>query len=203
MHALLNKNNKAKTMSDLTPESYTKFVRRLFNRSDDSSKDFAHAVLGVVTEIHEFRTAEDATNALEELGDIEFFVEALAQVVSDVAGDRPTLQQTDIDTLAAEVGEDLPATEFISNTCNELCDHVKRWVGYGKAPTDLHHVWRLAAVAGFCANAVSHHANLDRQAVREANVRKLLKRYPGGEFSQFHALVRDKGAEREAINQST
>jgi hypothetical protein len=40
----------------LTEVGYEGFVKALFNRSGDLPKDFAHAVLGIVTECHEYLT---------------------------------------------------------------------------------------------------------------------------------------------------
>ena len=161
-------------------------------------------MLGVVTEVHEYLNATDEVNALEELGDLEFFVEAFAQVVDDVTGDRPDL--SDDDMLAAAVkwapldGDLMPA---IQDTLHDLTNTVKRWVGYGKQPANLPELWKTAAFVAFAANQVGSHPTTDRQQVRAANVRKLLKRYPEGEFSQMRATVRDVEAEREAIQGNT
>lgn len=191
-------------MSTITDQDYTDFVRKLFNRQDDVSKDYAHAVLGVVTEIHEYLNAVDDVNALEELGDLEFFVEAFAQVVADITGERPDLSEDDLLAAAIEwepLDRDLrPA---IQKTLHDLTNTVKRWVGYGKQPADLPELWKTAAFVAFVANQIGSHPTTDRQQVRAANVRKLLKRYPDGEFSQMRALVRDVEAEREAIQGNT
>ena len=188
----------------ITNQDYTDFVRKLFNRQDDVSKDYAHAVLGVVTEVHEYLNAVDEVNALEELGDLEFFVEAFAQVVADVTGERPDLSEDDMLAAAIEwapLEQDLlPA---IQTTLNELTNTVKRWVGYGKQPENLPELWKIAAFVVFAANQAGRYPTVDRQLVRAANVRKLLKRYPEGEFNQMRALVRDVEAERDAIQGNT
>lgn len=188
----------------ITNQDYTDFVRKLFNRQDDVSKDYAHAVLGVVTEVHEYLNAVDEVNALEELGDLEFFVEALAQVVEDVTGERPSIGQADLLQAAiawAPLGpEYLPK---IQATLHELTNTVKRWVGYGKEPANLAELWKTAALVAFAANQAGSCPTSDRQLVRAANVRKLLKRYPEGEFNQMRALVRDVEAERDAIQGNT
>lgn len=184
----------------ITNQDYTDFVRKLFNRQDDVSKDYAHAVLGVVTEVHEYLNAVDDINAIEELGDLEFFVEAFAQVVEDVTGERPSIGEDDL-TQAAIAWSPLTyeALPKVQEALNELTNTVKRWVGYGKAPTNLVELWKLAAFAAFAANQAGPLPTLNRLTVREANVRKLLKRYPEGEFNQMRALVRDVEAERDAI----
>ena len=188
----------------ITSQDYTDFVRKLFNRQDDVSKDYAHAVLGVVTEVHEYLNAVDEVNALEELGDLEFFVEALAHVVEDVTGERPAINAEDLQQAAVAWSpltyEALPR---IHVALNDLTNTVKRWVGYGKAPTNLAELWKLAAFTAFAANQAGPLPTTDRQLVREANVRKLLKRYPEGEFNQMRALVRNVEAERDAIQGNT
>lgn len=187
-------------MSTITHQDYSDFVRKLFNRCEDPSKDYAHAVLGVVTEIHEYLNATDDVNALEELGDLEFFVEAFAQVVADVTGERPDLSEDDMLAAAVEWAPlDHDLLPAIQTTLHELTNTVKRWLGYGKQPADLQEIWKTAAFVAFAANQAGCYPTVDRQLVRSANVRKLLKRYPDGEFNQMRALVRDVEAEREAI----
>lgn len=189
----------------IAPAQYSDFVRKLYNRSGDPSKDFTHAILGVVTETYEYRMAYDSTNALEELGDLEFYVEALAQVIDDKLDMRPSPCD---DTTVERIGALLAKVEndgyqaAVNEACNNLLDEAKRWVGYGKEPKNLLSTWHEVAALTYVVNIRGGFPNEDRQAIRSSNMRKLLKRYPGGEFSQFHALVRDTEAEREAIQRA-
>ena len=188
----------SENQSPTTP-TYDSFVRKLFNRSGDPSKDFTHAVLGIVTEIHEFRNATDEVNALEELGDLRFYVQALRQVVLDVEGPHeiPDINaglQALVD-LSAKMG----MTKAVAHACNELLDIAKRWVGYGKAPKSLAEVLHTCANLVLFVNMTSQNGCQDSLRIEASNMAKLLKRYPGGEFSQYHALVRDLGAEREVL----
>lgn len=189
-------------MSEKAIPTYDDFVRKLFNRSEDPSKNFAHAIMGIVTEIHEFRNATDEVNALEELGDIRFYLQALSQVVVEAEGDYGILSDNEVEkSIAALI--DMSAKVGISQTvahgCNELLDIAKRWVGYGKAPKSLADVMHACAMLTLFVNMTSPNSCQDVVRIEASNMAKLLKRYPGGEFSQFHALVRDLEAERNVL----
>ena len=186
--------------------AYPDFVRRLYNRTGDLSKDFAHAILGIVTEIHEFLTATDEVNALEELGDLFFYVEALNQVLGDF---DESFGDTDVNfeglVMAAAVNAMEPVgkgeaslQQVVAQECKKLLDHAKRWVGYGKSPTSVNQLF-AEVNALIVAVRVLSGEDFDEIRVLEANMKKLLKRYPGGEFSAFHAVVRDLEAERAVL----
>ena len=181
-------------MSENTIPTYGNFVRKLFNRSGDPSKDFTHIILGIVTEIHEYLSAPDEVNAREELGDLMFYLQALAQFVEDVDG-KP-LKVTDGEH---EVSETSFAAAFISSSCNAMLDHAKRWVGYNKRPGNLTEVFMECAQLVYFANVTGPFPCTDVERIKALNVAKLLKRYPGGEYNQYHALVRDLGAERAVL----
>ena len=74
-------------MSELkvTPAMYREFVAGLFYRNEgDLSKDFAHAVLGISSEVFEMaRADDDAVNLAEEVGDIMFFTVAAVMVLKE------------------------------------------------------------------------------------------------------------------------
>ena len=185
-------------------EAYPEFVRKLYNRTGDLSKDFAHAILGIVTEIHEFLTATDEVNALEELGDLFFYVEALNQVLGDFDesfGDTDVNFVGLVDAAATSMVDRSSAVglkRVIDQECKKLLDHAKRWVGYGKSPASVNQLFaEVNALIG--AVRVFSGEDFDEIRVLEANMKKLLKRYPGGEFSAFHAVVRDLEAERAVL----
>ena len=183
---------------------YYDFVRKLFNRSGDPSKDFTHAILGVVTEIHEFMSATDEVNALEERGDLRFYVEALGQVISDHAGPfvfSPEALIVWSKTFASNCDDTGPA-QVIAHECNELLDEAKRWVGYGKEPKALVATYhRVVSLIEF-ANDVGPYQVRGENRIIEANMAKLLVRYPGGDFDAFRAVVRDLESERVALQAS-
>lgn len=188
----------SENQSPPTP-TYYDFVKKLFNRSGDVSKDFTHAILGIVTEIHEYLHATGETNALEELGDLEFYVVALAQVIEDHVG--PFLPPNVNDTLdyfsAGARGQGVRGV--IEDVTNQMLDAAKRWVGYGKAPGEPIEVYGVVVALVVFVNLTGPYPNRDSDLIRKANMAKLLKRYPGGEFDAFRAVNRDLESELVAL----
>ena len=179
--------------------TYYDFVARLFNRSGDPSKDCAHAILGIVTEIHEYLSATDDVNGLEELGDLAFYLVALRQVIETERKflDEPEIKRTlkDFEEQAKQYG----ITAVISGVSNELLDIAKRWVGYGKRHEDLAHVFKVASALVYYVNITGPYPCYEPDRILEVNMAKLLKRYPGGEFDAYRAVVRDLEAERAVL----
>ncbi len=175
--------------------TYEDFVRKLFNWSGDPSKDFAHALLGVYTEMYEYATATDAVNALEEAGDIEFYAVAMAMCLSPLTGLTPT-QMLDA-PLDPNLFQADPAEQM-----NQLFDASKRWIGYGKVPPNPLALFDIvlcmqSGLAEFGEFADGDNFSRDRR--RSSNMAKLLKRYPGGDFDAFRALNRDLAEERRVL----
>ena len=181
----------------LTTVGYEGFVKALYNRSGDLSKDFTHAVLGIITESHEYLTATDEVNAIEEAGDLVFYLTALKQVLDDISPiDGVVLGTTQGDVFARIDARDSPIMDIFV----EWLDLAKRWVGYGKAPTmtttelleEASSLVRLVVEQGAAANTSMH-------VVLKANVSKLLQRYNGMQFDAERAVTRDLFAEREVL----
>lgn len=183
--------------------SYPAFVRKLFNRSGDPAKDFAHAILGIAAEAHEYLIADERVNGVEEMGDLEFYFESTRQVIEDHLG--RALQMSDIE---AEVDKDMAIflisarkRDLLQDTLVDLLDQAKRWVGYQREPANLAATLSLALYALRAARTlgVLCDEEYDRSHILSVNMAKLLKRYPGGDFDQFRALQRDLGAERATL----
>ena len=152
------------TPADITPDLYRQFVGGLFHRNGDLSKDYAHAVLGVATELNEAALAEDPANFLEEAGDLLFFSvaanivlaeHALAQGFGDQADYRGVADLLDTDDKRASVpagaiaaGAMIAARNVVGSPQDQLAylmDHAKKWVGYGSAPKTEEVLSALAA----------------------------------------------------------
>lgn len=198
------------TQQELTPErvlsevGYTDFVKSLFNRTGDASKDFAHAILGIVTEIHELRCATDAVNVLEEKGDLFFYCVALGIVVESVIQVELSDEQLEsVNQFVDEIEENIAVNydgdseEFIADATTSLLDHAKRWVGYGKQPEDLIETTREALGLVTWLLDYDH----TEEQVMLANIAKLLERYKGLTFSADRAVNRDTAAERSVLEQ--
>lgn len=200
------------TQQELTPErvlaeiGYNQFVAGLFNRDKggDLSKDFAHAMLGIATEVNELRRATDSVNALEEKGDLLFYGIALALVVQDIIGLEFTDDQwesfTDYyDDITEQVGDGDPTT-FIDDAVTHLLDQAKRWVGYGRRPEDFVQTTReaLGLVSYILDSTPYEHEDMQ---ILLANVHKLKDRYKGLAFNAELAVNRDTAAERQVLEQ--
>lgn len=188
-------------MSDLNTQ-YKAFVAKLFARNGDLSKDFAHAVMGIVTECHELFKATDEVNALEEKGDLRFFVEAAELVIREHLQANP-VGQAEIEASTRRTLSEafkLPRSEAFQQYAVDLLDAAKPWVGYAKAPKDfaalLVKINVIMSIA--LTDSIGHHTE---EQIMRANMAKLLKRYPGGEFDAFRAVERDLGAERAVLEQ--
>lgn len=186
----------------LSTVGYPGFVRSLFNRSGNPAVDFTHAVLGIATEIHELRTATEKVNALEEGGDLTFYVEALGQVICDHTGltlddlfEGDGAEAAFRGLVSMQVGTVQAYTQHLAN---ELLDSAKRWVGYGKVPTSLADEFRRAL---FLVGMSIRDCGLEDEVRRLEliNVKKLLARYNGMVFTAERAVNRDLPAERAVL----
>jgi hypothetical protein len=145
---------------------YPAFVAARFTKRHTGADGLLHAAVGIVGELVELHDASCRTNVIEELGDIEFYLEAARQMCPPVPyDDIPSKTGTIYGKLMLCAGW--------------LLDEAKRWWVYGKAP-DLKS----------CAEMVEHLSGLllgyydligtTRADVIAANVAKLRKRYPDG-----------------------
>ncbi len=169
--------------------TYGEFVHTLFRKMEPAAM-LAHAGMGVITELFEAATATDDINELEEVGDIVFFCEAYRQCLPVQADEAPVLPEYNSD-------------DALMEGAMHMLDAAKRWLAYGRAPTDdvsrkLSHAAELLAMACIrdCSDAAYDES---LQAVINANVAKLQVRYPKG-FSTQAAVQRDTNAERDAVH---
>lgn len=179
---------------------YDGFVRALFSRTGDPSKDFAHAALGIVTEVFELRHATDKVNQTEEGGDLTFYGHAAKQVIRDYLGETEgsfdsgglveLLNQLNNDRLSGR-------KDYLDTLTNDLLDDAKRWAGYGKAPANpsLSLARCLYVVFGALEDANSE----DVDTLKRVNIAKLLERYKGLTFTANAAINRDVDAERRVM----
>lgn len=206
----------------ITPDEYRDFVGKLFFRNGDLSKDFAHAALGILEEVHEARNAGTYTNLLEEAGDLLFFGTAADIVLREhmqALGGPPVepeilecLEWDDDDVVRAnllgmykECGPMLGLGPDTAGDPTLLFSDAKKWVGYGAAP-DEERTGELIAAATLITwgliGSTLHEAGdalgeLFQNAAR-ANIAKLKHRYPGG-FNLKDAAERDREGEAQAV----
>lgn len=208
----------------VTAEAYAEFVSKLFNRTGDLSKDFAHAVLGMTTEEDELRQAPDEVNRIEEAGDMLFFATAAAMVLREFAAEQllpcegltedeskvnPTIYLKpgigDMSAMFIMVlvsgSEGGPVTEAYTTLQN--CS--KKWVGYDARPDaeTLKKCLSACMVISLAALKVVQQTSDEADSsvanrVALANIQKLQHRYPGG-FNLESAENRDREGERSAL----
>lgn len=203
----------------LYSDDQIQLVIDLFNRTGDLSKDMTHAVTGVITEAYEMETAKDETNALEEIGDGIFFWHAM-MLVSVGMAEEGVIAEGEIaraydwvksleEEFQVAYRSGTHAGKVNRRHVHECLDIVKKWVGYGKEPTETTSelLGKTTSILFYgIEQACSKLHRTDTQEVlREAiqmNLAKLRVRYKDGKFSQDSAINRDKGAEREALESS-
>lgn len=190
-------------------------VARLTADPQAAAIRFAHAVMGVGTELREAAHPTDDVNALEEAGDLLFFCAlaemALLSEVRDQFHAESMMVDAIEDTLFAPVATtgvwkfsptDIGRTEsngkYVAEAWMDLLEQSKGWLGYGafKKGTTLE---SLAALVRRLGDEVACGIGDDCSAAAAAVVRKLNIRYPAGEFSQESAINRDTDAERQAL----
>ena len=204
----------------ITPKQYEDFVLSLFARNQgDLSKDVAHAVMGIITELVELENATDNTNLIDEVGDLLFFSVALdsrlrehlaASGLTDVSLPASTFVNITDGTLMVVLGTALTvlggqAVDRDSAIATALPDMAKKWVGYGAEP-DLQVVQVCLAVTSVTLSGAAQRAAVRTkrtvgevlQRAAAANMRKLRTRYKQG-FSVQDAEHRDRAAERDAL----
>lgn len=179
---------------------YPGFVRSLYNRTGDLSKDFTHAVLGLVTESHEYLEAVERNDVVEEAGDLAFYSEALQQVLNDLS----PINEAELDKFEDEIMASYAGTIVdLEEIRVEWLDLAKRWIGYGKAPTIS--TTRLLAEARAMINFTIQAGKLtqsDAMQVLLVNIEKLMTRYNGIKFSADLAVNRDVATERKVIDET-
>lgn len=170
---------------------YDQMIRNLFKTMDSPATTRIHAAVGISGEAAELIIASSIENIVEELGDIEFYVEAYYQAIG---GRRSKLA----DELALEVNDPCghqvlgTVTIAISSTAGRLLDLTKKsWV-YEKPFDDnaeraiRYELLRLEVMMG----QVREMIGVRQVDVLGANQGKLGKRYPDGVYTDKAAQER-------------
>lgn len=165
------------------------------------SADLWHGATGVAGETGEIIEAVlshidhdltlDRENMVEELGDMEFYLE---QVRTRLGIERDQ-------TLCLIAANDRRLTgSLLYDAANlaaagmKLLDLVKKQVVYNKAPESFSYVMTLAGVELGMEN-IRQHCGITREETIEANIAKLMVRYGSGSYSDQQAQERaDKAA---------
>lgn len=178
------------------------------------SKDclrFIHHMLGIHTELDEMFPLEFGTipapNAVEELGDLLWYLAGMQNLLFDNGYGHAILNSTDaaIDSLRPLHYDQLhQATEGLRQTSAKLLDKVKRVLAYsdGSFPTDAISIYDH--YHGMINQAIriikGHGKEVDASVLMTANIAKLRKRYSEG-FDATEAVNRRLEVEAAALKE--
>jgi hypothetical protein len=151
---------------------YDDFVRLLF-KADTEPMMALHIAVGLAGEVGEFFEAPlGSENEEEELGDLEFYLQAYCNHYNIV----PVYKVT---------GE---ATE-LSIVVGDICDLIKREYIYKKL-RDLAKAYQLYATMRVTLDAHYEALGISRQEILQLNANKLAQRYAGLRYTDEAAIAR-------------
>lgn len=171
--------------------SYDQMVRNLFKPMGSKEASFLHAAIGISGECGELLVASSIENIVEELGDIEFYVEAGYQVLGgrrtpladslEVAGSDPCMHQV-LGTV----------TIALSSTSARLLDLAKKgWVYNKPMDENVERALRYELMRiELMMEQLREMIGVRRPDVLGANQGKLGKRYPEGVYTDQAAQTR-------------
>lgn len=156
---------------------YPAFVAQRFTKRHTGPEGLLHAAVGIVGELIELAQADDRANLIEELGDVEFYVEAARQLLPPPGGREDPLP------LSAD-----SAIKTMIDCAGMIQDYAKKWWVYGKEPVFADVADLVEHLAGLLAGYYDL-IGTTRAEVIEANMVKLRKRYPDG-YTDALAIAR-------------
>ena len=178
----------------MTTRPYPYTINALFKRTgyDPRMEPLVHAAVGVCGEAVELMFSTDGTNMLEELGDLEFYVEAAVQQLEQLAGEGSTVRER-FEGQAFELlaGCDSVGVSDIAYYGNEVLDGAKKLWVYRK-PFEEMEIKLVTALANVkaCMLAMYEELGTSEASIRAMNQAKLGARYPEGVYSDKDAQER-------------
>lgn len=164
---------------------YDQMVRNLFKPMDTQAATVLHAAVGIAGEVAELLVASSIENLVEEMGDIEFYIEAAFQATG--GRNFPELIVEGHDMSHHQVFGTVGTA--MSVTAGRLLDVVKKaWVYNQDLNLDAvrYELLRLELMLGCLRELLS----VRRPDVLGANQTKLGKRYPDGVYTDRDAQQR-------------
>jgi hypothetical protein len=176
---------------------YPDMVSSLQKKMGSQGADVLHAAVGICGEAAELAVARSVEDIVEELGDMEFYVEACFQALGGrLVTDYPlVLDQGD----PAGMQCLSTAPTYLMVMAGHLLDKAKKsWV-YEK-PVDQVGLRTDLLRLEVAMRVLRELIQVSRTDVLRANQNKLGKRYPGGVYTNQAAITRaDKGGVQEEI----
>lgn len=173
---------------------YSEFVAGLFTRPllpDGVTRDLPgmlmHAAIGMTGEAVELVWATSQDNLKEECGDFEFYYFAF-YLVAPATEEKITLGDL------CHPSHDYEAMSLLVKRCHDVQDQIKKHWVYGKPFSQLKLLAPMADIRT-CMEMIYKAKGFTMEQIHRENKQKLLKRYPGGGFTQAAAIARaDKPA---------
>jgi hypothetical protein len=184
--------------------TFEQMVKDLFKVMEGPGAAMLHAAIGIAGETGELRQATTRKNQLEELSDIEFYLEAAWQQVDMTRETAKSEYGMYIIGVGVDAGS---ALDYIHIEACEILDHAKKvWV-YGSGNRDEHIIPHLVALESHLADYYEL-IGTSREQILQINQDKLLGnekiagRYATGKYSDEQALARADKVEEEGTKRS-
>jgi len=166
---------------------YAVMVSNLFKRGSNQVEELMHAAIGLSGEAAEFAEADGLQNAIEELGDLEFYAEAFRQKLG-ISEEEVVLARMAQSATEAKVTLGT-MIHHLSVVTGDILDHTKKCWVYGHQPESATFVELFGRFEGITLQ-VRDILGVNRQVILDANQAKLGKRFPEGVYSGADALAR-------------
>lgn len=160
--------------------TYAVMVKTLFKPLPTVGEVAHHATTGISGEVGELAEADSRKNLLEECGDLEFYLEALYQVIGRIQDPAAIV------TFAYHLGSIIPEMHTTASTLLDLTK--KSWI-YGKE-LPVENILYAAEQFRVLLDSLYVHIGTTREVVQGLNIDKLLVRYEGMVYSDEAARNR-------------
>lgn len=150
---------------------YEQMVKDLFKKLPTIGEEAHHATTGIAGEVGELSEACSRENILEELGDLEFYVEALVQKL-----DSPLILPEGMQFSGSTFGTSIIHLHSMASRMLDLSK--KSWI-YGR-PLPVEHLRIEAGQFRQVLEGLYGYLGTTQDEVRHLNQVKLMKRYPTG-----------------------
>jgi len=172
--------------------TYTQFAMRTLKPLGSDALDFAHAALGLVDEAYELALSTSEENALEEIGDLCWFLALAGKSLGVAPFDAERGMHYD-QRASGTIGT---MVEWLGEHAALIAGDAKKWLVYGKRPGEsIEH--RMARMVDLIRSIGEQHG-WTLEEIQEANIRKLAARFPDG-YTDLAAKERNKAAEMKAL----
>lgn len=168
---------------------YHDFVNSRIKWLDSNAADLIHATVGLVGEVVEFMFADSPENAIEELGDCEFYVSHLRQAL-EKAPFKAFAVSANLSRDESNKIVQNPTDSLLKHS-GELLDFAKKVFIYNKPGDKLDWANQIVRVE-YALHVLCHNSGTSRLKTQIANQTKLEIRYPTGYSDQAAQARADK-----------